>query len=92
MKKSTLKKIGGPGYRKSGKCTVCGRSFKKVAFGHHFKTSWGSIDACDLCAEDLYKTVMADVAGGIFSLKRDIEELRAILNKTNKNRKIKTAC
>jgi hypothetical protein len=66
MKKSTLRRVGGPDYRKSDECEICKRSFKKVPFGHHFKTSWGSIDVCELCAEDLYTGIMADVAGGIF--------------------------
>lgn len=87
MKESTLRRIGGPGYRKSEKCEICKRSFKKVRFGHHFRTSWGSIDACEPCAENLYETVMADVAGGIFSLNRDIEEIRNSLNKLAKSKK-----
>jgi len=81
MEKSKLRRVGGPDYRKSEKCGICKRSFKDVPFGHQFRTSWGSIDVCELCTEDLYQGIMADVAGGIFSLKRDIEEIRGFLNK-----------
>ena len=80
MSESTLERVGGPSYRKSEKCEICKRSFGKIPFGHQFKTSWGSIDVCEPCAEDIYQTVMADVAGGIFSLKRDINEVRNFID------------
>jgi hypothetical protein len=67
-----------PDERVSGRCAVCKRRFSvSIPFGHKFRTSWGTMDVCELCAEDIYATVMADVAGGMFSLKRDINEIRA---------------
>lgn len=79
-----LRRIGGPAYRKSEKCEVCKRSFKDVPFGHRFRTSWGSIDVCEPCAEDLYKTVITDVTISIFSLKRDVEKIKNSLKKRAK--------
>ena len=74
---------------KAKKCGICKRSFNNIPFGHRFRTSWGAIDVCELCTEDLYTTVMADLAGGIFTLRRDIEELRQILFRLVEREKIK---
>ena len=85
--KHELVRIGGPAYRKSEKCEVCKRSFKKVEFGHHFKTGHGSIDVCLMCTDTLYQTIFADLAGSMFFLKAEIEDIRRFLNSLAKSRK-----
>ena len=34
------------------------------------------MDVCQPCVEDIYATVMADIAGALFSLQRDIAAVR----------------
>lgn len=87
MVSTSLRKIGGYEYRKSEKCDVCKRSFDTAPFGHHFRTSWGSIDVCEPCAEDMYTSIATDIASGIFVLKRDVEEIKKFLNNRSKGKK-----
>jgi len=84
MKKSKLVRVGGEAYKTSENCTMCGRCFTKVPFGHHFKTSRGSLDLCRLCAEELYTVIVVDLVGGIFALHKDIEDIRRSLTENGK--------